>query len=74
MRLVIADTGPINYLILIGHIELLQALFDKVILPSTVHRELASLKAPPSSNIGLPIARRGSMYTMSPSTNPTTLR
>jgi predicted nucleic acid-binding protein len=48
VRLVIADTGPINYLVLIGHVELLQALFEKVILPSAVHSELASRKAPPS--------------------------
>jgi predicted nucleic acid-binding protein len=32
VRLVIADTGPVNYLILIGHIDILPALFDKVIL------------------------------------------
>ena len=36
MRLVIADTGPVNYLVLIGNIDLLPALFDKVILPSAV--------------------------------------
>ncbi len=46
MRLVIADTGPLNYLILIGHLDLLPALFEKVILPSTVQNELASRKAP----------------------------
>jgi len=28
MRLVVADTGPINYLILIGAIEVLPKLFD----------------------------------------------
>jgi hypothetical protein len=27
--LVIADAGPINYLALIGHIEILPALFEK---------------------------------------------
>jgi len=47
VRLVIADTGPLNYLILIGHIELLPALFEKVVLPTTVQSELASGKAPP---------------------------
>ena len=31
MRLVIADTGPVNYLLLIGHIDLLPAPFEKVI-------------------------------------------
>jgi hypothetical protein len=32
MQLVVADTGPINYLILIGHIDILPAMFPKVIL------------------------------------------
>ncbi|MGD0777915.1 MAG: DUF3368 domain-containing protein [Candidatus Solibacter sp.] len=47
MRLVIADTGPLNYLILIGHIDLLRDLFEKVVLPTPVQSELASSKAPP---------------------------
>jgi predicted nucleic acid-binding protein len=47
VRLVIADTGPLNYLILIGHIDLLPALFEKVVLPTAVQSELASSKAPP---------------------------
>jgi predicted nucleic acid-binding protein len=34
VQLVIADTGPVNYLILIGHIDVLPALFEKVILPA----------------------------------------
>lgn len=46
MRLVIADTGPINYLVLIGHIEILPKLFEKVVLPSMVRDELARPKAP----------------------------
>lgn len=40
MRLVIADTGPINYLVLIEEIELLPRLFEKVILPGVVRDEL----------------------------------
>lgn len=47
MRLVIADAGPLNYLILIGQIDLLPVLFEKVVLPTTVQTELASGKAPP---------------------------
>ena len=42
MQLVIADTSPINYLILIEHIDILPALFEKVILPSVVRDELAA--------------------------------
>ena len=46
MQLVIADTGPINYLILIGHTDILPALFQKVILPAVVRDELIHPKAP----------------------------
>ena len=48
MRLVIADTGPVNYLVLIANIDLLPALFDNVILPSVVQAELTDADAPPS--------------------------
>jgi predicted nucleic acid-binding protein len=48
VRLVIADTGPINYLVLIGNIDLLPVLFEKVILPSAVRAELIDPDAPPS--------------------------
>lgn len=45
MKLVIADTSPLNYLILIGHVDVLHALFENVILPLVVRDELTS--APP---------------------------
>jgi predicted nucleic acid-binding protein len=48
VRLVVADTGPVNYLVLIGQIDLLPALFESIVIPATVRSELASLKAPPS--------------------------
>ena len=48
MRIVIADTGPINYLVLIANIDLLPVLFEKVILPSAVEAELSDPDAPPS--------------------------
>jgi predicted nucleic acid-binding protein len=48
VRLVIADTGPVNYLVLIGHIEILRALFETVVLPSVVRDELADRGAPPA--------------------------
>jgi predicted nucleic acid-binding protein len=44
--LVIADTSPISYLILIGHSDLLPVLFEKVTIPGAVRAELASAKAP----------------------------
>lgn len=48
MRLIISDTGPINYLVLIGHIDILPLLSQKVIMPSAVHKELSRPKAPAS--------------------------
>ncbi len=48
MQLVIADTGPVNYLILIGHIDILPALFHQVILPSAVLDELNETRTPAS--------------------------
>ncbi len=46
IRLVVADTGPLNYLVLTGDIELLPRLFDRVLAPQAVHDELASPEAP----------------------------
>jgi predicted nucleic acid-binding protein len=41
VRLVIADTGPVNYLIPIGHIDLLPRMFERVVLPAAVRDELS---------------------------------
>src|SRR5947209_16141141 len=46
MRLVVADTSPLVYLILIDRIEILRQLFDSVILPDAVHGELCHRLAP----------------------------
>jgi predicted nucleic acid-binding protein len=46
VRLVVADTSPINYLLLVGYIEILPAMFDKVIVPAAVIAELSHSKAP----------------------------
>ena len=46
MRIVIADTGPVHYLVLIGHAEILPALFEKVAIPTAVQKELAAPQAP----------------------------
>jgi predicted nucleic acid-binding protein len=35
VRLIVADTGPVNYLVLIGSIDVLPILFDSMILPSS---------------------------------------
>ncbi len=44
--LVVADTTPINYLILTGHVEILPSLFEQVVLPQTVATELRHPRAP----------------------------
>jgi predicted nucleic acid-binding protein len=43
---VIADTGPINYLILIGEIEVLPALYDRILIPPSVCQELRRPRSP----------------------------
>jgi predicted nucleic acid-binding protein len=40
MSLIVADTGPINYLIQIGHVDLLSRLVGKMVIPSSVQAEL----------------------------------
>lgn len=44
--IVIADTGPINYLILIGEIEVLPRLYHRVTIPPSVFEELGRPLAP----------------------------
>lgn len=44
--IVIADTSPINYLIVIGEIDVLYSLFEEVIIPQAVFDELSHEKAP----------------------------
>jgi predicted nucleic acid-binding protein len=46
MRLVVADTGPLNYLVLTGDIVLLPQLFARVLAPQVVRDELAAPDAP----------------------------
>ena len=44
--IVLSDTSPINYLVLIGHVDVLPALFGEVILPAVVQGELLHPGAP----------------------------
>lgn len=46
MILVVADTGPINYLIQIGHLEILPRIAEKVVVPASVQTELLHPDAP----------------------------
>lgn len=46
MTVVVADTSPINYLALIGQIEILRALYVRVVVPAEVLDELVVSGAP----------------------------
>lgn len=43
---VVSDTSPLNYLVLIDLQDLLPQLFDRVLIPEAVHRELQAAGAP----------------------------
>jgi predicted nucleic acid-binding protein len=44
--IVVSDTSPINYLVLIELQDLLPELFQRVLIPDAVRRELQSTGAP----------------------------
>ncbi|ETX03155.1 MAG: hypothetical protein ETSY1_01025 [Candidatus Entotheonella factor] len=44
--LVIADSSPIHYLLLIGHIDILPSLYGRIIIPDIVTAELQHQRAP----------------------------
>jgi predicted nucleic acid-binding protein len=46
MTVVVADTSPINYLVLIGEIRLLQQLYHRVVVPTDVFVELTDVGSP----------------------------
>ncbi|HEX4141541.1 MAG TPA: hypothetical protein VHY09_14425 [Candidatus Methylacidiphilales bacterium] len=46
MSVVVSDTTPLNYLILIGNVDVLPRLFGKVLIPPAVVRELSDPKTP----------------------------
>lgn len=45
--LVISDTSPLNYLVLISRQDILPSLFGKVLIPPAVWRELRAAATPP---------------------------
>lgn len=45
--IVVADSSPLHYLILIEHVELLSSLYGEVIVPDAVAEELRAAGAPP---------------------------
>ena len=44
--LVVVDTTPINYLVLIDHVLLLASLYEQVIIPRAVAAELPAPESP----------------------------
>jgi len=46
MRVVISDTSPIHYLVLIGEADVLASLYGRVLLPSSVASELNQSQTP----------------------------
>jgi len=45
--IVVADAGPLHYLILIDCADILASLFDRVLIPTAVREELMHADAPP---------------------------
>jgi predicted nucleic acid-binding protein len=48
MTIVIADTSPINYLVLIDEIAILPRLYNRIVIPEDVFAELMDEGAPPA--------------------------
>jgi predicted nucleic acid-binding protein len=46
MRLIVADTSPLVYLVLIDHVDILPQLFETILVPDPVHTELRNPLAP----------------------------
>jgi predicted nucleic acid-binding protein len=44
--IVVADTSPLNYLVLIDQAKLLHQLYGEVVLPRAVHTELTAKNTP----------------------------
>ena len=44
--IVVADTSPLNYMVLIGAVDVLESLFSRVFVPQTVATELTAPQAP----------------------------
>jgi predicted nucleic acid-binding protein len=50
--IVVADSGPLHYLILLEHIELLRRFYGQVLVPEPVADELSALPRQPSCETG----------------------
>jgi predicted nucleic acid-binding protein len=68
--IVVSDTSPINYLVLIEFKDLLPKLFDRILIPEAVHRELQSDAAPDPIKRVLAEARDSLKVRPSPEIDP----
>src|SRR3972149_3158094 len=66
LRVVISDTSPVRYLVLIGQVELLSALYTEVLIPAAVADELQP--PPPPEPVRRWIANRPSWLQVVPPT------
>lgn len=57
--IVVADTGPLNYLVQIEVVDVLQSLYKHVVVPKTVAEELRSAGHAATSAICRPSAACG---------------
>lgn len=57
--IVVSDTSPLNYLVLIGADDVLPALFGQVLAPPAVLDEMQHAKAPAQVQHGPQIHRSG---------------
>jgi predicted nucleic acid-binding protein len=53
MAVIVSDTTPLNYLVLIGAVELLPKLYGRVFIPPAVRQESSHPKAPEAVRIWL---------------------
>ena len=59
--IVVADRGPLHYLILLDHSELLRRFYSRVVLPDAVASELSAAGAPPTVRDWILEPHRGSV-------------
>lgn len=64
--IVVSDTSPINYLVLIGLQDLLPDLFDRILIPEAVRRELQAEGTPEPVRQFIAAAGAGSKGTSPP--------
>ncbi len=57
--IIVSDTSPLNYLSLIGHLDVLPAIYGEVLIPPAVASELTHSTAPESVRLLINHPRRG---------------